>query len=166
MVVFGIIVIKVYNSSFLERTLNAFLGTDDSANIRYDLWRISFQKFVNNPLYGNDFFLEYTWNSKAYMIYSHNFLIEAFYTTGIIGGVLFLLICIYAIKITLNLISSSKYGWISLFSIQYFLLSLLSSSIYSNYIFWTLIALLFSYTFLENNENKEFKEKHHVNNRN
>ncbi|MDV7187787.1 O-antigen ligase family protein [Lutibacter sp. TH_r2] len=137
-------VLKFYKSSFLERSMSFFQGTDQSSSIRLDLWRISFEKFIENPMVGNTFLLEYFWNSKTSMMHPHNFLIEAFYTLGIVGGVIFLVICFLAIKISFKLIVTSNYSWISLYFIQYLFFSFVSSSIYQNYKFWIAVAFLFS----------------------
>ncbi len=98
--------------------------------------------FMDSPIFGN-FYLIPDGVAKGY--YPHNFFIEAFMTTGIVGGipyVVMILICIIKSFRILKLRHPS--GWIILLFLQTLIYGMFSSSLYSSQDFWALSFFVLS----------------------
>jgi len=75
--------------------------------------------------------------------YPHNLVVEAFLSTGIIGGTLFLIMFIRCfIKSIKILINNNTWGWLGLLYIQYAVQSFASGSLYTSNVFWHLSFIL------------------------
>ena len=104
---------------------------------RIDIYRLAFQQFLENPIFGNGLYVRTTYG------YPHNFILEAFLTTGVFGGTAF---CVYfftcvwrAIKIMRHF---PAYSWASLFFLHYAVYCQLSSTIINNHYFWYSSAIV------------------------
>lgn len=107
-----------------------------SSDDRSDLVGISFQLFSkswHNTIFGYGVEVP----GKGY---PHNIIVESFLSTGIIGGCLFLLICLVTLSRAANLVMShDPWGWVGIFYIQTFLMGLSSGSLYTSSSFWYLL---------------------------
>lgn len=100
------------------------------------IWKRAISQFVENPIFGSGI------EEKISKYVAHNAFIEAFTSTGILGGILFIIIVLRSLKNALYLIKiKSKASFISFLYISILITSLLSSSIFSPQI-WFLIILL------------------------
>ncbi len=110
---------------------------DRSAQGRVYLWEAGWNAFASSPLYGGTVSLETN--------YPHNSVIEALMATGLLGGIPFTVICLFALYRSYQLIKTNDYR--SLYSIlylHYFLQTLVSYSISNNPTFWFSLALVLS----------------------
>lgn len=114
--------------------LNRYSQFNDS--LRSTLLELSFKKIIETPfgfLFGSTLELP---NHG----YPHNLVIESFLSTGVIGGLLFSLICLVSIKRSLALLfSHHPWSWVGILFIQSFMLSLASGSLYGSSTFWYLL---------------------------
>lgn len=103
-------------------------------DIRMRLARMAWQSFLDSPLYGSAVDL-------VGMGYPHNFLLESFMATGLIGGLLFTGLFMYGMLRTFRLVMSTHpAAWVGLLYIQYAIAGVLSGTIYDNFQFWYLYA--------------------------
>ena len=98
--------------------------------------------FLDSPIFGNFYLIP---SGEAMGFYPHNFLIEAFMTTGVVGGIPFvalILICLYKSFVILKVKHDS--GWIVLLFLQTLIFGMFSSSLYSSQDFWALSFFIIS----------------------
>lgn len=104
---------------------------------RIGIYQLAFQQFLENPILGSGLYL------RAVSSYPHNFILEAYMTTGVFGGTAFLIYfctcCFRAIKIIRYF---QAYSWVSLFFLHYAVYVQLSSGIITNHYFWYSSAMV------------------------
>jgi hypothetical protein len=95
---------------------------------------------MENPLFG--FGLELP-NGIGY---PHNIFIESFLTLGVGGGIIFAIINLYAVIISIKLLTNknSQWGWIGLLFLQYMIAGCSSGSLYGVSSFWYFLFSLLS----------------------
>ena len=72
--------------------------------------------------------------------YPHNIIVEAFLSTGIIGGCIFSLICLVAFMRAVDLVMShDPWAWVAVLYVQSFLMALSSGSLYGSAAFWYML---------------------------
>lgn len=125
------------NFGFLERLLSFLDGADfDDTNFiqRPELYKKTIKLIANNTVLG------YALEIPDYG-YPHNLILEAFLTTGVLGGSLFVMLHILAgIKaIMIIMDENNSWGWLGLIYIQYAIGSMFSGSLYGSNIFWYLL---------------------------
>lgn len=78
--------------------------------------------------------------------YPHNLVVEAFLSTGFLGGLFFALIYFYSIIKAIFLIMNDwhQWGWLGLIYIQYAISAMSSGALYSSYTFWYLLFAVLS----------------------
>lgn len=94
-----------------------------SASGRDSLFSVAFNDFLDNPIFG-----------KAYLLedggYVHNIILEQFRALGVVGGTLFLIIILVALKRAFWLLKKEpRYTLVSLLFLQYFILGMFSRTI-------------------------------------
>jgi len=141
-VLFGIAYLDDYLGSGL---LDRFLGTSEaistggSSASRLDIWRISFNQFLDNPLFGDSIVV------KADNPYPHNIILEVLQSVGLIGFIPFIILLVKAFKICLNIFKNHiEYAWVAVVFIQAFSQQMFSLAIYTGAWFWASMALLFA----------------------
>jgi O-antigen ligase len=101
---------------------------------RVELWQESVREFIENPKFGRSIEI-------LGVGYPHNILLEGFLATGIVGGFLLIFIIVYGIRHAMYLIrANTPEYWVALLFIQYFIGSMFSGTLYTNYEFWCLYA--------------------------
>jgi O-antigen ligase len=128
-----------------EGLFNLLAGreADLSTSIRIGLYRDSWNQFLNSPLIGSGIV---ELNSG---FYPHNLFIESFMNTGLIGGIVFILISWFLVQKSIYIIRNQyPLGWVGLLGIQYFIGIIFSGSLFGSYTFWLTMAFVFSiYTY-------------------
>lgn len=110
-------------------------GLSQHSSGRDNLYVEAWELFLDNPILGNSLFI-------PGKIYVHNIFIEQFMATGIIGGIIFILINIIAIKRSISIIRhDSKFAIIPILFCQNLIFGSLSITIISLPAYW-----LFLYT--------------------
>lgn len=110
---------------------------DRSAQGRVYLWEAGLKAFADSPLYGGSIAIDDN--------YPHNSVIEALMATGLLGGVPFVIVCLFALYRSYELIKVNDYRSVfSILYIHYFLQTLVSYSISNNPTFWFSLALILS----------------------
>ncbi len=75
--------------------------------------------------------------------YPHNLVLEAFMSTGLIGGVIFLWICASGVLVSIRLFKSNNPdGWVGLLFIIYLVQGMFSGALYQSGEFWCSVAIL------------------------
>lgn len=143
---------KYFHSNFLDRLLYTLdLERDD---VRGNLLSAGFNEFLENPLFGNAILIQKEGMAGSY---PHNLIVEVFMATGIVGGVIFILWLIKCIKTIFETIKAhSETSWIALLFLQYLILGMVSSNLYSNSLFWLFSILL---VMLEGKKTKKKKAR-------
>lgn len=113
--------------------------TTDIGSGRGNLYSQAISDFIHNPIFGSG--LEV---STAYSFsYCHNSILEAFISTGAIGGIIFIMIIIRAFRDSVWILRNSKgLSWIACLFLMTFVGSLFSGSLYGATIMWSCIAAL------------------------
>lgn len=129
--IFCFIIWAIYLLVFTELHTRLYL-TISGGGDRMQHWIVSIDQFFESPLFGHSL------EERVNKIYPHNIIIEGFLSLGILGGVGIIIILFSIIKKSLV----SKLNITTLLFIQYFIGSLFSGSIYSNYLMWYLGMLV------------------------
>jgi O-antigen ligase len=117
----------VLGSGLVERLRDP---TEYSGEGRMALVTATMSEFAASPLFGSGLELKS-------MSFPHNVIAEAFLTTGIFGGTLFVGLCIWATYRSMRiLVYSPRDGWIGLLFIHYFVMAELSGVMYLAWPFW------------------------------
>ncbi|MEJ5994822.1 O-antigen ligase family protein [Pedobacter sp. Du54] len=139
-------VILVYLDEMMGSGLvRRFFGTSEAIEtgstsaIRLEIWKSSFNQFLNNPIIGDKLRVE-NWTGHP-----HNMLIEVLQTTGLLGFIPIVILLLRAFLICFRVFKYiPKYSWVAIIFIESFMQNMFSGSISSAAWFWTSIALLFS----------------------
>ncbi|MEY1661646.1 O-antigen ligase family protein [Isoalcanivorax beigongshangi] len=95
--------LSITGSGVFERVLNirADVESGASSSARVEIWRAAFDSIKENPFFGG--------RIEVFGNYPHNFLVEAFMVTGLVGGGLFLFSYLYFSAKSFKLAVSEKY---------------------------------------------------------
>ena len=161
LVLFGLLFIIIQYSNLVsfevlmgrfETSLNRNFESNDK-EIRYYLWQYSVEKFIDNPILGHS--LEIRGSETLFLsgenAYPHNIILEAFLSTGFLGGLLFLALIILTFKNAIVICKKEKEnGWILLFFLLALFQYMVSGKIYNAVWFWFFVGLVHGrYTFIE-----------------
>lgn len=128
-----------YNITTLSRMLETSVTEDASSVIRIDLYNNAIAEFFESPLLGSGL------EEKLARSYPHNVILEAFMSTGVVFGVVFIvlmaLLSVKAIKILKNF---PQFGWPSLLFFQYAIGSLFSGSLNNSVYMWAATGMMIS----------------------
>jgi len=110
-------------------------GQDRSGEIRMQIYRAAIDQFTASPILGDGV------EVRTFAYYPHNLILEAFMTTGIVGGMLFIMALLLALHRVWRLfkVRSDKI-WLGLIVVQYAVATQLSGAIYLSNGFWVLLA--------------------------
>jgi O-antigen ligase len=98
---------------------------------RVFMWQAAIAQWLESPFFGRGLILE------AYFTYPHNAVLEAFMTTGVIGGSAFLIFLIGCLVKAYQLLKHApEYGWVAVLFVHYAIYVQFSSSITINSYFW------------------------------
>lgn len=96
---------------------------------RYEIYIEAYRTFLDNILTGAGYPLD---------TYPHNIILEAFMSSGVVGGILITATLLVGLVAAMRNLSENIYSWVSLIFIQYLIFSMVSSSIYYSNILWML----------------------------
>lgn len=124
-----------------DRFASLSTGKDASAQIRNDLYTDALAQFANAPLIGDGV------EVRTYAYYPHNVVLEAFMTTGIIGGTAFLLLTLLSLRAAFEIIKfEPQQAVIALLAVQYIIAAQVSGAIYQSGAMWVLMAGVLSFS--------------------
>lgn len=118
---------------------------------RNEIWSLAINKFTTSPYLGSSFVIP----GKAFF---HDFFLDAFVTTGVLGGLIFTFISFKGWSISLKWLNLENDKL--LFSISFmtlFLSGLFSSNLFTDYLFWGYLFIILSWVPQKKN-NKIFKK--------
>ncbi len=119
---------RFYNSLFDQKS-----AAEDLTSERNILYEVGLAKFKENPLLGSGF-INFRGVDQPYI---HNFILEAFMFTGLIGGIIFIIISVISLINAGRLIRmDKKYLFLSMLFYQYFVFSMFSRSMVILPFFW------------------------------
>lgn len=110
-------------------------GVDASTNSRILAVQGAWDQFLGSPLIGDGVDVRVT------RFYPHNVIVEALMTTGLLGGVPFIMLLFFAFKSAFKLLRLREGSiWLSLLFVQSVVAAQLSSSIYQSTTMWVAMA--------------------------
>lgn len=123
-----------------DRFGSLLTGQDKSALVRYQLYTDGFAQFLNSPLVGDGV------EVRTLAYYPHNAVLEAFMTTGIIGGSAFLIFTFLSLRESFRIMRyDSGMAVVAMLTIQYIIAAQFSGAIYQWGAMWVLMALVLSF---------------------
>ena len=128
-----------YNNHSMERLYNSLYDSSSMqggvTSNRDILYTQGWHNFTESPVIGYSFFIKGE--------YAHNCIIESFMGLGIIGGVLFLWMIVYALRAAAQLaLRDKRFLFVSLLFIQYVCYSLFSRTLSMLPLFWITLYLV------------------------
>jgi O-antigen ligase len=123
-------------SSIVDRI--AYINEDASTGERLQMYQDAFSQFLSHPLAGSAF-LEI--NSGTY---PHNVLLEAFMSTGVVGGLSFIVLSVVGFYKAMQMARGGGF-MVPLLFIQAWVAGLFSGSLYGNSYMWVTLALLLQF---------------------
>jgi len=132
----------IAGNAFFHRLNN--LNDDQSTISRLKITKDAFSQILDSPIFGSHFLVI---ESK---MYSHNILLDILISTGLLGVLLIIPIYLFFAK---NIIYKVPYTYITVIGFFYFLNTMTSGSIYNNYEFWIIFAVIIGY------QSKHYKTK-------
>ncbi len=140
-----------FDSGLAERLINAVEKKETSG--RDEIYANTLGIISKSPLFG-DFYLISSGEGRNG--YPHNFFLEAFMTTGLIGGVPYVIMVLIAVyKSYLFLRGEHKSSWLVILFLQILVYGMFSSSLYSSQDFWALCLFVLSIPLKEKIQKKE-----------
>ena len=129
-------------SSFLYRVSGIFApgsGINPTDSLRIEWLQTSKELILDNLMLGYGLEL-------PEVGYPHNIVVEAFLSTGIVGGIIFTFIYLYSIVKALFLVINNweDWGWLGIIYIQHAIAVIVSGSLYGSNIFWYLLFAVIS----------------------
>lgn len=119
----------------LDRFVSVFTGQDRSTTARNDLYIDGFNQFLSSPFIGDGVEVR----SQAY--YPHNVMLEAFMTTGLLGGAAFLFLTLLALRAAFRIMKHEpQKAVLALLAVQYIVAAQLSGAIYQSGAMWVMMA--------------------------
>lgn len=141
-----------FDDIYILNRIGTSMFEDDS---RIGILRASYHAFIENFFFGAG----YPFDS-----YPHNIIIEAFMSSGVMGGILMIATLTSGAIASFYLLKNEIFSWIGLLFIQYLLFSLVSNSIYYSNILWLLwvcvVTLGANRNFTEARRNADVRIKH------
>src|SRR5690606_37022703 len=128
------------NIALFSRLRSSIILEDASTDERIYLLKLSIERFLNNIWLGDSFLIS---TDRVYSSYPHNLFLEAFLTTGLLGGTIFIYIMFKTLRYSFYMITKNQNLWINFIFIQYFIQSFFSASIYTSSFLWCSIALIY-----------------------
>lgn len=126
----------------LTRFVEAASAADLSTQLRFTALTGGVEQFLGSPIIGDGV------EERQTQFYPHNVIIEAFMATGLVGGIPFLALLVFAGRGLLDLIrGSSEEAVMGMLTVQYVLGAQFSGAIYNSMTFWVLIAFAISHRY-------------------
>lgn len=130
-----VIVDQLAGTGVYARLLGQSQLDDVNTQARFDLYGSAWQAFTRSPVTGLGL------EDPAFGGYPHNFIIEAFMATGVIGGLAMIAITILALLGAFRVMRDVPgYGWLALLTVQQILAHQFSGSISQGVVVWALIG--------------------------
>ncbi|MGJ8716015.1 MAG: O-antigen ligase family protein [Maribacter stanieri] len=134
---------EAIGSGIVTRLLSAVETGETSG--RDLIYANAIKHFMDSPFFGNYYLIPSGVGDGGY---PHNFFIEAFMTTGVFGGIPFVVMVIIALIKSFTILKiRHKSGWIVLLFVQIMVYGMFSSSLYSSQDFWALSFFILSINF-------------------
>jgi len=103
---------------------------------RLGIYQDTLDQIIKHPLFGSSLEI------PTRMLYPHNHILEAFMTTGIIGGLSFIFLCWATLKRCFVILQKkTRYGWIAIIFMVYFFVGLFSSPIIGSAFWYSMLAV-------------------------
>ena len=104
---------------------------------RIFIYQATIEQFFGNPILGNGLYC------RAVASYPHNFILEAYMTTGVFGGTAFMIYFSTCVSRAIKIIRYfPNYSWVSLLFLHYAVYCQFSSGIITNHYFWYSSAMV------------------------
>lgn len=132
-------IFKSFGSNFIGRIRMTFeSGIQDSSSGRDQLYIYAVDQFLKAPLFGSNYLVDI---GKYRGLYVHNFVLESFMATGILGGLLFVAVNVWAFRCAYKiLVYNNIYIFFAFFFIQQFVYAMFSRTMLSMPCYWFSVA--------------------------
>ena len=111
------------------------IGRDEEA--RVSLWASAWEEFLGSPLLGAGL------EDPSHSGYPHNIIVEAFMSTGILGGVCLLVLVGWATTVACCLVLfDGERGWLGLVGLQVLVWAMFSGALYATPETWSMLGFL------------------------
>lgn len=105
-------------------------GDMNAGSYRLEIWVNGFNQFLSNPLFGSSI------EESSVKYVAHNMYLESFMSTGLLGGTLFIVICIFTFLNGKKLLkNNSPLGWLMILFLERLFTGVMSTSILDP-LFW------------------------------
>lgn len=129
------------HGGIVDRFSRMIAGQDLSAEIRVQIYQAAIDQFLNSPYVGDGV------EVRLFSYYPHNAILEAFMTTGVIGGAAFLAALFIALRGVWYIFKAQPEKiWLGLLLVQYIIAAQLSGAIYQSGAMWVLMAGVLSFS--------------------
>ena len=121
----------------IGRVMDALSGDDLNVSIRGVAFYGAWHQFLESPFFGASL------EENITKMNPHNIVIEAFMSTGFLGGSLLMIILIFALFAAIKFLNKKEsFGWVVLIFLQYLIASQFSGAIYNTATFWSFLAIV------------------------
>lgn len=109
---------------------------------RFTLYGIAIEKFLTHPVLGDTYAIVFP---GGWLSYSHNIVLDAFMGLGLFGGIILIMILVYALWESCQMIyQRHPYYWIGLLYISYVTIHMFSGCFYQADVLNSLLVLIIS----------------------
>ncbi len=125
-------------SNIGDRLINIVVNRDTSG--REEIWKNVISIIGDSPIFGAYYLVP---SGEGGGMYPHNFYLEVFMATGLLGGIPFMILIFYTLGKTYNLLRLQHSStWILLLYLQIIIFGFFSTGLYSSQECWILIFLI------------------------
>lgn len=109
---------------------------EEGDSSRIYIWSTALQMFLSSPIIGSSFIIP----GDAFF---HNFVLDAFVTTGLLGGFIFVILNGVAIKFSFNILNlKTGFSFIPIAYLTVFITGMFSSNLFTNWLYWIFLLLV------------------------
>lgn len=136
----AVVLQNVYNVSTVQRVdalVSGGLAEDRTSNVRLSGMGGAIEQFLSSPILGDSIVVDVTGS------YPHNIPVELLMSTGIFGFLSYLALLIWSLQASLRILAHQQvYGWIVLLYAQSLTISMVSGSVWSSSLMWSLMGAI------------------------
>ena len=134
------------NSGLINRFIYAWnrINSSGGRDGRALLWEQAIINFKNSPFTGDFIEVRHATFLFGKSYYPHNFILEALISTGIIGGIPFILLVGFGLRMSYQIIKQNQINnyWIAMLFVQCLIHNMFSGALYNGIWFWSSLGLV------------------------
>lgn len=134
----------------IDRLKGSGFSSNQSDQLRAQFFNSAWNQFTNNPFFGDSI------ETIVGKTYPHNIILESLMAIGFVGGILIVIILLYATINSIKFLQNNSYNWIGAILLMDVISSFSSGSIVNYLLLWPLISL----TMNNNLKNEEYENSY------